>query len=410
MKILMFGWEFPPFNSGGLGTACYGITKAMSKKGFKINFVLPRKFEIANNFLNIIFPEKLPQKIRIKEFDSLLDAYATTQSYRKKSLLRRNSTNTDYCNDLIQEAYKYSIISKDIAPRIEHNIIHVHDWITFPAGIEAKRISGMPLVVHVHSTELDRSGGYSVNQQVFDIEKEGIQNADSVIAVSNFTKNRIIKNYNVSRDKIKVVYNAIDKNEFCDSEEHTNHFNMHGKKIVLFLGRLTLQKGPDYFLRTAKKVLERNKDVVFVISGSGDMEEQTIKQAASFGIADKVLFTGFLRGHRLKEIYKMASLYVMSSVSEPFGISSLEAAASKTPVLISKQSGASEVLNHCLKVDFWDTDEMANKIIAVLENKELEECLSNNEFIEIGKFSWDNTVDKIIELYSQLVARTRLVY
>ncbi|MEA1937301.1 MAG: glycosyltransferase family 4 protein [Patescibacteria group bacterium] len=408
MRVLMFGWEFPPFNSGGLGTACYGITKALSKKGVEINFVLPKNLGITENFLNVI-STNLP-KIKIKEIDSLLVSYGTSYDYKRKFLsVNKENKNNDYCGDLIEEVYRYSLLAKDIASQVKHDIIHTHDWMTFPSGIEAKKVSGKPFVAHIHSTEFDRCGGHCVNPAIFKIEKEGIRKADRVITVSDFTKNRVLDNCQVDKNKIDIVYNAINKSEFENISDDKNFFNLNGKKIVLFLGRITLHKGPDYFLRVAKKVLNRNKNVVFVVSGSGDMEYQIIEQASQSGIADNVLFTGFLRGERLKKIYKMANLYIMPSVSEPFGITPLESLASGTPVIISKQSGVSEILNNCLKVDFWDTNEMANKILAVLENEELEECLAENGFAEIDRFNWDDVAERIIEVYERMIWRLRKV-
>lgn len=401
MKVLMFGWEFPPLNSGGLGTACYGIAKSLSEKGMEINFVLPQNRKVPEKFLNVI-SAKLP-KIKIKEVDSLLVSYMTSQSYRKSFLsLDKNHQDNIYCKNLIEEVCRYASVAKDIALEVDHEIIHCHDWMTFPAGIAAKNASKKPMIAHVHSTEYDRSAGHGVNPEVYKIEKEGVEKADKVIAVSRFTKDRIARNYDVDEKKIEVVYNAIDKNEFFSSSNCKNRLNGFNKKIVLFLGRLTLHKGPDYFLCAAKKVLERNNNVIFIISGSGDMEHQIIEQASEMGIADKVLFTGFLRNEELKRVYKMANLYVMPSVSEPFGITPLESIASGTPVIISKQSGISEVLDHCLKVDFWDTDEMANKILSVLENKELEDCLCENSLKEIDKLRWDISADKIIGIYNGL--------
>lgn len=396
----MFGWEFPPFNSGGLGTACYGITKALSGKGVQVNFVMPRTVNVKEDFLNLI-STNLP-KIKIKEIDSLLVSYITSQNYRRRFLELDKDVRTFYCSNLIEEVYRYAVAAEGIARDVRHDIIHSHDWMTFPAGIAAKRISGKPLVVHVHSTEFDRSAGHGVNPEVYKIEREGIEKADRVIAVSRYTKDKIMRNYNIDGSKIDVVYNAIYKNEFSSQSDCKSQFNFMGKKIVLFLGRLTLHKGPDYFLSAAKKVLDRNNNVIFVIAGSGDMEHQVIEQASEMGIADKVLFTGFLRDAQLRKIYKMANLYVMPSVSEPFGITPLEAIASGTPVIVSKQSGVSEVLDHCLKVDFWDVNEMANKIISVLENQELEDCLCGNSFKEIDKLRWEFSADRIIDIYNSL--------
>lgn len=397
MKVLMFGWEFPPFNSGGLGTACYGITKALSQKGVEINFVLPKSIEVSEDFVKII-SANLP-KTKITLVDSLLTSYMTNETYWEllKSTKYRNM---GYGQDLIDEVRRYAIVAKDIAGEVEHDVIHCHDWMTLLAGEEAQKVSHKPLLSHIHSTESDRSGGRGNNPQIFNIEKEGIENSSKVIAVSNFTKNKILTNYSIDDKRIDVVYNGINKTDF---EKYPSPLNPFGKKLVLFLGRLTLHKGPDYFLRAAKKVLERNDDVIFVISGTGDMERRIIEDACELGIGDRVLFTGHVKNDELKKIYKMANLYVMPSVSEPFGITPLEALASGTPVLISKQSGVGEVLNHCLKVDFWDVDEMANKILAVLENQELEDCLVQNGNNEIDKLSWGSTADKIIHIYNNLV-------
>jgi glycosyltransferase involved in cell wall biosynthesis len=399
MKVLMFGWEFPPFNSGGLGTACYGITKALSKKGVEINFVLPKNIEVTEGFLKIISAE-LPQT-KITLVDSLLTSYMTNENYWDAfKHTEGGKTSYRYSQNLVDEVRRYSVIARKIASEVDHDVIHCHDWMTLSAGIEARKVSNKPFVSHIHSTESDRSGGKSNNPQIFDMEKEGIKNSDKVIAVSNFTKNKITDSYHIDKEKIDVVYNGVNKEEFEKIEGFQNHFN---KKIVLFLGRLTLHKGPDYFLRAAQKVLKKDKNVIFIISGAGDMERKVIEDACHLGIGDKVLFTGFLRDSQLKKIYKMANLYIMPSVSEPFGITPLEALASGTPVLISKQSGVSEVLNHCLKVDFWDVDEMANKILGVLENQELEDCLTQNGNREIDKLNWGNAADKILGVYKSLV-------
>ena len=401
MKVLMFGWEFPPHNSGGLGTACYGITKALSEKGVEIDFVLPRNYGIEEKFLNVIYT-RLP-KIKINEVDSLLIAYLNSISYRKVFLSIEDQKNAEnYCGDLVQEVYRYAQVAKEIALDVEHDIIHTHDWMTFPSGTEAQKVSKKPLISHIHSTEHDRSGGHGMNPHVYEIEKNGIQEADKVVAVSNFTKNKIIDNYSIEDSKINIIYNAINKKDF-NSNVLLEKSNFGKNKIVLFLGRLTLHKGPDYFLKAAKKVLDKNKNVIFIISGSGDMNNQIIEQAANLGISDRVLFTGFLRGEELRKIYKMADLYVMPSISEPFGITPLEAVASGTPVLISKQSGINEILNHCLRVDFWDIDEMTNKILSVINCDELGECLSENGSSEIDKFTWDNAADEIIKVYNTLV-------
>jgi len=268
---------------------------------------------------------------------------------------------------------------------------------TFKSGINAKKIKNKPLIVHVHSTEFDRTGGHHVNEYVYNIEKEGIANADLVIAVSNFTKNQILQHYEVNPDKIRVVHNAVDHN-------NTPVFNITKyDKIVLFLGRITLQKGPEYFLFAAKKVLEHDPNVKFIIAGSGDMEAFIIEKTAELGISKNVLFAGFLQGQDVDKAYKMADLYVMPSVSEPFGITALESIRNGTPVLISNQSGVSEVIKHCLKADFWDVDDIASKILAALRYEPLHATLREQSSLEIKKFNWDKVADKCIDIYEKLL-------
>lgn len=392
----MFGWEFPPFNSGGLGTACYGLTKALSHKGVEIDFVLPKSLGVNEDFMNII-SANLP-KTNFTLVDSLLTSYMTEETYQEA--LKRERPGCEYRGDLIDEVMRYASLAGEIAAESDCDMVHCHDWMTLPAGIQAKAAVNKPLITHIHSTEADRSGGNYKNPRIARIEEEGIREADRVIAVSGFTKRKIAENYDIDASKIDVVHNGVEHQEFESFPEQENPFN---RKIVLFLGRLTLQKGPDYFLRAAKKVLEKRKDVIFVVSGSGDMERKVIREACQLGIADKVLFTGFLKDDMLKKVYKLANLYVMPSVSEPFGITTLEAVSSGTPVLISKQSGVSEVLNHCLKVDFWDTDAMAAKIISVLDNPTLEAHLARNGKREVAKLNWAAAADRVISVYEKMM-------
>ena len=353
----MFGWEFPPHNSGGLGTACYGLTKSLSKKGISIKFVLPGKIKSDVDFIKIISDDDVCARSHGKYIiNSLLTAYSTNGSYKDRLFNENISSdfspnNSIYGRDLFEEVERYAVIGERIASMESFDIIHAHDWLTFKAALAAKRVSGKSLVVHVHATEFDRTGGNSINQYVYDIEKMGMEQADLVIAVSNYTKDKIVNNYGIDPSKVRVVHNGVEhENYSLDKLNALRHHN----KVVLFLGRLTLQKGPDYFVYTAKKVLEHYKDVIFVVAGSGDMEKFIIRKVAEMGLSDKFIFTGFLRGKDVLAIYKMADLSVMPSVSEPFGIAPLESLTQGTPVLISKQSGVSEVLNHCLKTDFWD--------------------------------------------------------
>ena len=397
MKILMFGWEFPPLSSGGLGTACYGLTKSLSRKGVEITFVLPYSFDVENpDFLKLISAGN----VKIRKISSALQPYMSPQEY--KSVVSKTSSPKIYGATLFDEVYRYTLAAEKIAEQEDFDVIHCHDWMTFGAGIRAKKKKNKPLVLHVHATEFDRTGGHAVNQSVYDLERDGMHNADAVIAVSNFTKDKIVSHYGVQPDKISVVHNAVDFSSHYSDETFAIK---NTDKIVLFLGRLTLQKGPDYFVYAAKKVLENEKNVKFIIAGTGDMEASIIEKAAELGIADKVLFAGFLHEDDVERAYKMADVYVLPSVSEPFGITVLEAMKNKTPSIVSKQSGVSEVIKHCLKVDFWDINEMSNKIIALLRYSSLNETMRENGYFEVKKFNWDVPAQKCIEVYNQLISK-----
>lgn len=393
----MFGWEFPPFNSGGLGTACYGITKALAKQGVKVNFVLPRCLkEQEEDFVNLISAGDNATE-RLWAVNSPLKAYMSSEDYFK-AIKNSGYQKMLYRNNLMSEVARYAEVARSIARKTPHDLIHCHDWMTLPAGIAAREVSHKPVIAHIHSTEPERCGGRGVNPDIFHIEKEGLKRADHVITVSNFTQHRIEGGYQIPEEKINVVYNGVNTEEFG---RYGKLKILDGKKVVLFLGRITLHKGPDYFLKTAQKVLEKRNDVIFVVSGTGDMYHTIIEDACKMGIADKVLFTGFLRDEELRKIYKIADLYIMPSVAEPFGITTLEALSSKTPVLISKQSGVSEVISSCLKVDFWDVDEMANQVIAVLDNEAVQKELTEKSYREAQNLTWDLAAEKIINLYDR---------
>ena len=402
MKVLMFGWEFPPFNSGGLGTACYGLTKGLAKKGVEIAFVLPRKLDIDVDFLKMVYPsgDKF-EKTHNYLVNSLLMPYLTQKTYKERySIHGVKELPPLYGSTLFEEVERYELIGEQIARQEKFDIIHAHDWLTFKAALAAKRISGKYLIVHVHATEFDRTGGNGVNQMVYEIEKRGMEEADMVIAVSNYTKQMIIDKYSIPGSKIRVVHNGIDYESKALRKMHALKKN---NKIVLFLGRITIQKGPDYFIYAAKKILKYCPNVVFVIAGSGDMDRFIINKVAEMNLADKVIFTGFLRGEELKKAYEMADVYVMPSVSEPFGITPLEALMHETPVVMSKQSGVSEVVKNCLKIDFWDVDEMANKITAILNYPALSKTLKENGVEEVKHISWDRSAEKCNDIYSEVL-------
>lgn len=401
MKILMFGWEFPPFNSGGLGVACEGIAKAISSLGAEVIFVLPKKLDCHHPNFKIVFANSA-NNLKIRAVNSPITPYVTSQSY--KEISSKIGFSNFYEADLFKEVLRYGKLAEEIAKKENFDVIHAHDWLSFPAGIMAKNISKKPLVVQIHATEFDRSPS-NPNPFVYSVEKNGMEQADAVIAVSNYTKNKIIENYGIDQNKIKVVHNAIDPEYFNYNIENPNQLldlKKSGKKIVLFVGRITLQKGPDYFLKAAQKVLQFNKNVVFIMAGSGDMERQVIEMASDMNIADKFLFAGFLTGDDLKKAYMAADLFVLPSVSEPFGLAALESLALKTPILVSKQSGISEVIQNALKVDFWDIDEIANKILACLKYQGLGNTLQEESLKEMDKLSWEKSAQKCLDIYQAL--------
>lgn len=396
----MFGWEFPPFNSGGLGVACLGLTRALSTRGFEVLFVMPKKLDIATPWARMIFAD-LGSGVEGVAVNSALSAYATSKSYAAV-----RDEGTVYAGDLFEEVERYRARGAAIARREEFDVIYAHDWLSFGAGIEAKRATGKPLIVHVHATEFDRCGGMNgINEHVFAVERLGMLEADRVVAVSEYTKQIIVRYYGIPESKIHVVHNGVEEptkpaeGGLC----RMRSFKQSGYNIVLFLGRLTLQKGPDYFLRAAQRALLRNPKLLFVVSGSGDMEARVLELAAQLGISRHVLFTGFLSGLDRSEMYAAADLFVMPSVSEPFGIAPLESMQLGTPVLISKQSGVSEVVRHALKVDFWDIDEMANKMLAGVSLGALRESLSENAKKEADRLTWASAALKIDTLVRDLV-------
>lgn len=408
MKVLMFGWEFPPYNSGGLGVACLGLTRALLHLGVDVTFVLPKKFDFSNSWGNrfkMLFANDLAKNgiVKFQQIDTPLTPYITSAEYE---LLRSPLDKTIYGNSLLEEVRRYAILARKIAESEDFDVIHAHDWLSFLAGLEAKKIKNKPLIVHVHATEFDRGGGNGVNQFVYDIEREGMQKADKIIAVSNLTKNIIVKHYGVQPDKVHVVHNGINEEDYARGEEMSEKIlalKRGGNKIVLFVGRITLQKGPDYFVKVAKKVLHYYPKVYFVVSGSGDMEWKMIREVAEQGMSDRFIFTGFLRGDNLNKVYKAADLFIMPSVSEPFGITPLESIINGTPVLISRQSGVGELLSHALKTDFWDVNEMTNKVVSVLSNKSLQVCLGKNGREEIKKIDWMSAAKKCANVYSLVI-------
>jgi len=421
MRVFMLGWEFPPFISGGLGTACYGLTKAMGRLGINVTFVLPKIVDSQYaTHVKLVSPDSQMsasilkfselKNVAFRTINSPLQPYSTPGVYQQriKENLRQkhggsvSATSTvfggvEYSSDMYGEVHRYAAVAAQLAGNEQFDIVHAHDWMTYPAGIAVSAMSGKPLIVHVHSTEFDRSGE-NINQMIYDIEREGLHTADKIITVSYFTRNTIISRYGISGEKVEVVHNGVERNGNWSLAETGIDKD---EKIVLFLGRITMQKGPEYFLQAAKKVLEVMDNVKFVMAGSGDLMYRAVEMAAGLGIGRKVLFTGFLRGEDVRKIYQMADLYVMPSVSEPFGIAPLEALENDVPVIISKQSGVSEVLKHALKVDFWDVNEIANKIVAVLKHPPLEVTLRNYGSFEVRRLRWKDSARKCAKIYEE---------
>lgn len=418
MNILMFGWEFPPFNHGGLGTACHGIVKGLHGNDVKVHFVLPKilgpvsasKFRVVDASQPIYKVSKKEIEFVTTYIDSPLHAYQTEESYQQTKaqmvydatvLHGQKQSKELYGKDLFEEVHRFAAKAGHISKHHKHDVIHAHDWMTYPAGEMAKRKSKQPMIAHVHATEFDRTGG-NPSQGVYDIERRGMQQSDHIIAVSEFTKQKIVENYGISADKIDVVHNAVEKK----ITKHTHNVSLKkNDKIVLFLGRMTLQKGPDYFLKMAQKVLKHMKNVKFVMAGTGDMMDYVMHTSADLGIAKNIIFTGFLRGNDIDRVYQMADLYVMPSISEPFGITPLEAIRNGTPVLISKQSGVSEVITNALKVNFWDTDMMANQVLSVLHYSPLHSQLQSQAKGELHRISWKKQAKDIKKVYHKVLAR-----
>lgn len=503
----MLGWEFPPFITGGLGTACFGLTKALDRLGVDTTFVLPKSVpDEEGRHVRLISPGQdardLVQSITETEdqppaaapeptpstdgprdrrwVESVSETWTETETPRPprvrfieggpvtaegvydaghpvmrriieesgmdisrlRTLARsgafvdeelakglddvdltmfsvvpeagpprhegddlgeeRETESDDYSGNLFRQAEQYARFCSSIARAVDFDVIHAHDWLTYPAGLAVSRLSGKPLVVHVHSTEFDRSGEH-VNQPVYNIERRGMHGATRVVAVSHLTKNIVVNRYGIDPSKVTVVWNGVDLTPGSDSASRIESRD----KLVLYFGRITLQKGPEFFIAAAKRVLEIMPDVKFVVAGSGDLAERMIRMAAELGIGHKVLFTGFLRGTDIERVFSIADLYVMPSVSEPFGIAPLEAMSHDVPVLISRNSGVSEVLTHALKCDFWDVDEMANKIIAVLRHSPLSNALRDGGRFELRRITWDGAAEKCEEVYRAMMAESR---
>lgn len=454
IRVLTFGWEFPPHISGGLGTACYGLTKSLLKQGIDILFVVPKAHgdeEVSLiNASEVFIPrarhpdekprgsesrEKRPaaaipgmEKMKIIPVASAIRPYtaadnpsiteleewsytpdATKTSTAKTGYAEATGTRAEvrfrfsgsYGPNLFEEVSRYGEVGGRIGLEHDFDIIHAHDWLTFPAGIAAKKASEKPLVVHIHATEYDRAGTHDVDIRVLAIEREGMEEADRIVAVSEWTRQILVSKYGVAVEKISVVHNAVTRRK----RRPANKPSRLGKNMVTFMGRITYQKGPQYFVEAARKVLQRFPDTHFVVAGSGDLLPSMIERIAGLKLSSNFHFTGFLRGDQLDDVWSVSDVYVMPSVSEPFGITPLEAIRSGVPVIVSNQSGVSEVMPDAIKIDFWDIEALAGAICSVLRHKSLAKTLKKQSKKTLKDITWDNAARKLNNLYHEIAAK-----
>ena len=430
----MFGWEFPPHIAGGLGTACYGMTRGLARNDVEVIFVMPRasgdederfvkvvnasdiearycdsKIEGADDIMRKIsfihIDSNMVPYISPEEFETYREGYERTgkKFWEREgdSWTQRYTFSGKYGANLMEEVARYAVVAAEVARQLEgqFDVIHAHDWLTYFAGIAAKRVSGKPLVVHMHATSFDRSSSDNIDTRVYAIERAGMAAADRVIAVSNLTRNIVIEKYNIPAEKVVTVHNAV---RFAEKENELPERGVDDK-IITFLGRITFQKGPDYFVEAAAKVLKRVPNVRFVMAGSGDLMNHVIRRVARLGIADRFHFTGFLKGDDVHKMFQLSDVYIMPSVSEPFGISPLEAMRANVPSIISKQSGVAEVLDYAVKVDYWDVDAMADAIYGFVKYPALAKMFAEKGLEEVTGLKWNNAAAKIKTVYEDAI-------
>lgn len=396
-QVLMFGWELPPDNTGGLGVACHGLTRGLSQHGVPISFALPRQLSVNVSHMRVL-PNLFPG-VSVTAINSPITGYLDKTQYHKYLSQARARSMRMFGPSLYDEVQRFSEIALSWSQSQPHSLIHAHDWMTYPAAQRAAAFSKKPFVAHIHATEYDRTGG-NVNGQIAELEYQGLSAADKVIAVSNYTKQMIKRYYLVPEEKIAVVHNGIDAVEFTPQDIRQV---FPDDDIVLFVGRLTFQKGVDYFLRAAQRVLQTRPNTVFLVVGKGDMQQQLIMQAAQLGIGQRVIFTGFLQGAQLRAVYQMADAFVMPSVSEPYGLVALEAIASGTPVILSKQSGVSETLEHVMRVDFWDVSKMAQQIITILSYPSISREMVQLSQRQVQGMTWDKAARRVLSVYDSVL-------
>ena len=430
MRVLMFGWEFPPHLAGGLGTACEGIVKGLASNGVETLFVMPsasgdedetytRIINASDVAVDVVSEttSSFLEKVKFIHIGSNLIPYADPEEFSRIVEEERERQIKDfrisygqkyqfsgkYGKNLMEEVARYAMVGGTIAMqhKDEFDVIHAHDWLTYYAGIAAKELTGKPLVIHVHATSYDRGSVEQIDTRVLDIETRGMQAADRVITVSDLTRNIVVNRYGIDPAKVVTVHNAVD----FSGRENIEVSRGVKEKTVTFLGRITYQKGPEYFIEAAAKVLKRTKNVRFVMAGSGDMMNRCIRHVARLGISDRFHFTGFLRGADVQKMFALSDVYIMPSISEPFGISHLEAMRTGVPSIISKQSGAAEVLKYAFKVDFWDVDAMADDIYALLHYPALASFSAHEGYDEVNELKWNEATKKLKAVYESVLNR-----
>lgn len=406
MNILMLGWELPPHNSGGLGVACFQLSKALAHEGAKIDFVLPYKARHENvTFMKIHNATNLDPLHRYG-----MGAYTGNWIYSSGKKYDGLPTNI---RDIQRQ---YVSFVEDLVERIDTpDVIHAHDWLTMEAGVRAKELTNSQLVVHVHATEFDRSGNEAGNPVVHEIEYHGLMMADRIFAVSKVTKDIIVEKYKIPADKIEIVHNAIDVDELNDGYEYDNNtytyleaLKSEGYTIISTITRFTIQKGLEFFIKSAALALQKYPKIAFLLAGDGEQRDELISLASHYGISDKIFFTGFVRGQKWRDAYSVSDVFVMSSVSEPFGLTALEAAHHGNALIITRQSGVGEVLRNIFRYDFWDTNKLADQIVGLATSSALKENMRDNVWKEYNIISWSDIAKKCMHLYHNTNANRRI--
>ncbi len=404
MRVLTFGWDYPPSRNGGLGVACFGLTRELTQDGVEVIFVLPRQQEVISNTRFVFADQARNVKFKLKEISSSLRPYQAAESLVHyiegydadgRPIIKSRT--------IVEEAHRFAHQASLIALEEDFDLIHAHDWTSYLAGVAAKIASGKPLILHVHATSYDQAASDKVDPTIYKIEHDSFRQADKVVTVSNFTRDIIVRKHGVDPKKVEVIHNGCDT---CEPPRHAatlTDLKAQGKKIILYHGRITIQKGVDYFIKAARRVVDVDPNVVFVISGWGDMTNQIIEQVGAMSLSKNVIFAGALWEEERDRMYQSVDLVVMPSVSEPFGLVPLEALQHNTASLISKQSGVSEILTHVLKVDFWDVDEMANKILSSLRYPAMRRQIVSEGKRDLHKMSWSEAAKKVKQLYKNLL-------